>query len=235
MANALDRVSGNQFSSCGEASNTLCGLGQIQISGFQFPYLSNEIDWLWWTLSSEMPWSDSSPQTLELVRETPALSRGPIQIWLSFLRWWKYWTQLWPEGTFKWNSQLCKGSIQIRTHPNVRGCRNWTEKTCGWSQSEWKATAEVIHVVKPRGSEGNIKKKGALEIGSFAQTEMDMESVTENEVGQKERKKISYINACTWDLEKWCRWASFQGTERDADAENGHADVGDGEAWNESD
>lgn len=46
MANALDRVSGNQFSSCGEASNTLCGLGQIQISGFQFPYLSNEIDWL---------------------------------------------------------------------------------------------------------------------------------------------------------------------------------------------
>lgn len=134
MANAPDRVSGNQFSSCGEASNTPCGLGQIQISGFQFPYLSNEIDWLWWTLSSKMPWSDSSPQTLELVRETPALSRGPIQIWLSFLRRRKYWTQLWPEGTFKWNSQLCKGSIQIRTHPNVRGCRNWTEKTCGCSQ-----------------------------------------------------------------------------------------------------
>ena len=36
MANALDRVSGNQFSSCGEVSNTLCGLGQIQISGFSF-------------------------------------------------------------------------------------------------------------------------------------------------------------------------------------------------------
>lgn len=57
------------------------------------------------------------------------------------------------------------------------------------AHSEWKATAEVVHVVKPQGSEGNIKKKGALEIRSFAETEMDMESVTENEVGQKERKK----------------------------------------------
>ena len=36
-----------------------------------------------------------------------------------------------------------------------------------------------------------------------------------------------------WNLEKWCRWASFQGTDRDADAEKGHADVGGGEAGNE--
>ena len=37
--------------------------------------------------------------------------------------------------------------------------------------------------------EGKIKKRGALEIGSFAQTEMDMEFVIESEVGQKGRKK----------------------------------------------
>ena len=63
--------------------------------------------------------------------------------------------------------------------------------------------------------------------------EMDMEPVRESEVGQKEKKKISSMNACMWNLEKWCRWASFQGTDRDADAQKGHADVGGGEAGNE--
>ena len=188
MANAPDRVSGNQFSSRGKASNMLCGLGQIQITEFQFPYLSNEIDWLWWTLSSEMLWSDSFPQALELVGETPALSRGPVRIWILFSRR-KYWTQLWPEDTFKWNSQFCEGSVLIRTRPNVRGCGNWTEKTCGCSQSERKATAEVVHGVKPRGLEGKIRKRGAHKIGSFAEMEMDMEPVRESEVGQKEKKK----------------------------------------------
>ena len=57
------------------------------------------------------------------------------------------------------------------------------------SQGDQKATAEVVHVVKSWGLEGKIKKRGALEIGSFAQTEMDMEFVIESEVGQKGRKK----------------------------------------------
>lgn len=39
MEKALDRVSGNQFSSPGMASNKLCGLGQSSISGSQFLYL----------------------------------------------------------------------------------------------------------------------------------------------------------------------------------------------------
>ena len=178
-----------------------------------------------------MLWSDSFPQALELAGETPALSRGPVRIWIFFSRR-KYWTQLWPEGTFKWNSQFCEGSVLIRTHPNVRGCGNWTEKTCGCSQSERKATAEVVHGVKPRGLEGKIRKRGAREIGSFADLEMDMEPVRESEVGQKEKKKIS-MNACMGNLEKWCRWASFQGTDRDADAEKGHVNAGCGEAGNE--
>lgn len=44
MEKALDRVSGNQFSSPGMASTKLCDLGQIQISGPQFSYLSNGVD-----------------------------------------------------------------------------------------------------------------------------------------------------------------------------------------------
>ena len=42
------------------------------------------------------------------------------------------------------------------------------------------------------------------EIGSFVETWMDLECVIQSEVSQKE-KKISYINAYMWNLEKWCR------------------------------
>ena len=42
------------------------------------------------------------------------------------------------------------------------------------------------------------------EIGSFLETWMDLESVIQSEVSQKE-KKILYINAYMWNLEKWYR------------------------------
>ena len=42
------------------------------------------------------------------------------------------------------------------------------------------------------------------EIGSFVETWMDLETVIQSEVSQKE-KKISYINAYMWNLEKWYR------------------------------
>ena len=46
-----------------------------------------------------------------------------------------------------------------------------------------------------------IKKN---EIGLFVETWLDLETVIQSEVSQKE-KQISYINTCMWNLEKWYR------------------------------
>ena len=43
------------------------------------------------------------------------------------------------------------------------------------------------------------------EIGSFLETWMDLDTVIQSEVSQKEKNKISYINAYMWNLEKWYR------------------------------
>ena len=51
------------------------------------------------------------------------------------------------------------------------------------------------------------------------------------EVNQKE-KNIPYINEYMWHLEKWDRWAYWQGRNTDADVENGHADMVGREEWN---
>ena len=40
------------------------------------------------------------------------------------------------------------------------------------------------------------------EIGSFVEMWMDLESVIQNEVSQKEKNQISYINAYMWNLGK---------------------------------
>ena len=42
------------------------------------------------------------------------------------------------------------------------------------------------------------------EIESFVEKWMDLETVIQSEVSQKE-KQILYINACMWNLEKWYR------------------------------
>ena len=38
-------------------------------------------------------------------------------------------------------------------------------------------------------------------------------------------KQISCINAYRWNLEKWYRWTSLQGRNRDTDVENNHMDT----------
>ena len=53
--------------------------------------------------------------------------------------------------------------------------------------------------------------------------------ITENFDAAQNKKKISYINAHLWNLEKWYRWTYFQGRNRDADTEKGPVGgVGDG-------
>ena len=42
-------------------------------------------------------------------------------------------------------------------------------------------------------------------IGSFVEMWVDLETVIQSEVSQKEKKKVSYINTYMWNLEKWYR------------------------------
>ena len=66
----------------------------------------------------------------------------------------------------------------------------------------------------------NISHK-RKEVGSFVMIWMDLESVLQRKVSQKEKKQISYINAHIWNLEKWYWWTYLQSRNRDADVENG--------------
>ena len=60
-------------------------------------------------------------------------------------------------------------------------------------------------------------------IGSFVEMWMDLETVIQSEVSQKEKSK--YINSYAWNLEKWYRWTGLQGRNRDTDVENKHTDT----------
>ena len=56
---------------------------------------------------------------------------------------------------------------------------------------------------------------------------MSLEPVIQSEI---RKRKISYINAYIWNLEKQYGWAYLQGRNGDADTENGLADTaGEGE------
>ena len=50
--------------------------------------------------------------------------------------------------------------------------------------------------------------------------QMNLEPVIQSEISQKEKNKY-HINAYIWNLEKWYRWTYLQGTNRDADVEDG--------------
>ena len=65
------------------------------------------------------------------------------------------------------------------------------------------------------------------EIGSFVETWMDLETVIQSEVSQKEKKK-SYINTYMWNLENWFRLTHLQDRNRDTDVENKHMDTREG-------
>ena len=59
---------------------------------------------------------------------------------------------------------------------------------------------------------------------------MDLESVIQSEVSQKEKNRYHTINAYIWNLEKWYRRTCLQC--RNIDVENGHVDMGVGGVMN---
>ena len=50
--------------------------------------------------------------------------------------------------------------------------------------------------------------------------DMDGSGDCHTEWSKSEREKQIYINAYMWNLEKWYRWTSLQGRNRDTDVEN---------------
>ena len=49
---------------------------------------------------------------------------------------------------------------------------------------------------------------------------MNLEPIIYNEVSQKEKKQILYINTYIWNLESWYWWTYLQGSNGDTDIEN---------------
>ena len=75
--------------------------------------------------------------------------------------------------------------------------RSWKQPKCP-STDKWMKKMWYIYTMEYYSA---IKRN---EIGSFVEMWMDLETVIQSEVSQKE-KQISYINAYMWNLEKWYR------------------------------
>ena len=62
------------------------------------------------------------------------------------------------------------------------------------------------------------------ESGSFVGIWVDLESVTQSDKSEREQQML-YINTHMWNLEKWYKWTSLQGRNRDTDVKNRCVDM----------
>ena len=58
------------------------------------------------------------------------------------------------------------------------------------------------------------------EIRSFAETWVDLETVIQSEVSQKEKNKYHILMHICWICKNWYRWSYLQSRNRDTDVEN---------------
>ena len=75
--------------------------------------------------------------------------------------------------------------------------RSWKQPECPLTD-EWIKKMWYMYIMEYYSA---IKRN---KVGSFVETWMDLETVIQSEVSQKE-KQMSYINAYLWNLEKWYR------------------------------
>ena len=75
--------------------------------------------------------------------------------------------------------------------------RSWKQPKCP-STDKWKKKMWYMYTMEYYSA---IKRN---DIGSFVETWMDLETVIQSEVSQKEKNKYR-INTCMWNLEKWYR------------------------------
>ena len=87
--------------------------------------------------------------------------------------------------------------------------RTWKQRNCP-STEEWIKKMWYIYRMEYYSA---IKRN---KTGSFVEMWMDLESVIQSEVSQKE-KQISYINTYMWNLEKWYRLSYLQSRNRDTE------------------
>ena len=94
--------------------------------------------------------------------------------------------------------------------------RTWQQRNCPPTE-KWIKTMWYIYMMEYY----SVVKRN--EIGSFVETWMDWETVTQSELSQKEKDKYhTYIYTYMWVyvLEKWHRWSYLQSRNRDTDVEN---------------
>ena len=91
--------------------------------------------------------------------------------------------------------------------------RTWKQRRCSLTD-EWMNEEDVIYI-----QNGILlhHKKERIWVSS---SEVDEPRAYYTQWSESEREKqISYINACTWDLENWYWWTYLQGRKRGADVE----------------
>ena len=80
--------------------------------------------------------------------------------------------------------------------------RSWKQPKCP-STDEWIKKLWYIYTMEYSAIKRN-------EIESFVERWMDLETVIQSEVSQKEKNKYRILT-CMWNLEKWYRWTGLQG------------------------
>ena len=106
---------------------------------------------------------------------------------------------------------------------NFERCWTWKQPRCP-STDEWikKMWCVYIYIHTHTMENYSVIKK---EQNWVSCTDVDEPRAYYTAWSKSEgEKKISYINASIWSLEKWYRWKSLQDRNRGADAENGRVD-----------
>ena len=80
---------------------------------------------------------------------------------------------------------------------------------------------DVVHLYK-MDYYSAIKRN---EIGPFVEMWMDLETVIQSEVSQKEKNRYRKLTHIWGTLKKWYRWTGLQGRNRDTDVENKRMDT----------
>ena len=100
--------------------------------------------------------------------------------------------------------------------------RTWKQPKCP-STEEWIKKMWYIYTMEYYST---IKRN---KIGSFVETWMDLETVTQSEVSQKEKNKYHILTHICGIWKNWYRWSYLQSRNRDRCREQ--MDVYQGEKW----
>ena len=96
--------------------------------------------------------------------------------------------------------------------------RTWKQPKCP-STEEWIKKLWYIYTMEYYSA---IKRN---KIGSFVGTWMDLESVIQSEVSQKEKNKYRILTHMCRIWKDWYRWSYLQSRNRDTGIENKHMDT----------